>query len=151
MDELAGQAVQPDGISFRRWSSGDRIGYTDLSPGFASAYGAPYHVVHRAHLHTALFRRAESLGVSVVLGSRVTSYDPSAPSVSLADGTVFRADLVVGADGVKSAAREYIPAGPRAVPQPTGFAVYRATVDVGKVREIPELGWILEKPAINVW
>lgn len=151
MDELAGQAVQPDGISFRRWSSGERIGYTDLSPGFASTYGAPYHVVHRAHLHTALFRRAEALGVSVVLDSRVVAYDPSAPSVSLADGTVFRADLVVGADGVKSAAREYIPAGPRAVPKPTGFAVYRATVDVRKMREIPELDWILEKPAINLW
>ena len=151
MDELADQAVQPDGISLRRWASGKRIGYTDLSPEFAAAYGAPYHVVHRAHLHSALFRRATALGVSVVLGSRVVAYDASVPSASLADGTVFRADLIVGADGVKSAAREYIPAGPRAVPGPTGFAVYRATVDVSKMREAPELEWMLEKPAINLW
>lgn len=38
-------------------------------------------------------------------GQAVTDVDPSIPSVTLADGRVLSADLVVGADGIKSACR----------------------------------------------
>lgn len=38
-------------------------------------------------------------GATVMLGSRVVSYDLSVPSISLADGTVLQGYLVVGADG----------------------------------------------------
>lgn len=98
--ELAGQAVRPDGISFRRWENGHRIGFTDLSQDFIDACGAPYYVVHRAHLHSALHKRAVDLGVPVRLNSRVTDYDTSVPSVKLADGQEFEADLVIAADGM---------------------------------------------------
>jgi salicylate hydroxylase len=33
----------------------------------------------------------------------------------------------------------------------TGFAAYRATVDVAKINADPELAPILEKPSINIW
>lgn len=29
--------------------------------------------------------------------------------------------------------------------------MYRATVDVAKMRAVPELSWILEKPGLNLW
>lgn len=32
-----------------------------------------------------------------------------------------------------------------------GFAAYRAVIDVNKMRNDPELSWILEKPALNIW
>lgn len=35
--------------------------------------------------------------------------------------------------------------------QGPGFAAYRAVVDVGKMRRDPDLSWILEKPALNIW
>ncbi|KAL3475747.1 hypothetical protein BJX99DRAFT_229213 [Aspergillus californicus] len=151
MSELGGQAVEPDGMSFRRWSSGERIGFTDLSPEFRDAYGAPYYVVHRAHLHSALLKRATDLGVTIHLASRVVAYDTTVPSVSLVDGSTIQADIVIAADGIKSIARNYVSHDMRATPKPTGFAVYRATVDVEKLREIPEISWILEKPALNIW
>lgn len=31
------------------------------------------------------------------------------------------------------------------------FAAYRVVVDVSKMRSDPELAWILEKPALNIW
>ncbi len=35
--------------------------------------------------------------------------------------------------------------------KPTGFAAYRATVDVEKMRGDREVSWLLEKPSLNIW
>lgn len=36
-------------------------------------------------------------------------------------------------------------------PRATGFAAFRATVDVEKMRNDPETSWLLERPALNIW
>lgn len=56
-----------------------------------------------------------------------------------------------GGLGVKSQARALVSPSGRGEPKPTGFAVYRATVDVEKMRAFPELAWILEKHNLNLW
>lgn len=33
----------------------------------------------------------------------------------------------------------------------TGFAAYRATVDVAKMKADPEISWLLERPSLNIW
>lgn len=53
--------------------------------------------------------------------------------------------------GVKSVARNLLPSNQVEATNYTGFAVYRATVDVSKMRKIPEIAWILEKPGLHVW
>ncbi|KAI8317436.1 FAD-dependent monooxygenase OpS4 [Colletotrichum sp. SAR11_240] len=151
MDVMAEQAVRPDGISFRRWENGERIGFTDLSQTFVELCGAPYYVAHRAHLHSALYKRALDLGVTVRLDSRVANYNPLAPTATLCNGEVVSADIIIAADGVKSVARDFVPYGEGHGPKYTGFAVYRATVDVSKMRKIPEISWLLEKPGLHVW
>lgn len=68
-------AVEPGRIYFRRWQTGQEIGVTNLVPDFERDFGAPYWVVHRAHLHQALYERALELGVVVHVDSRVHSID----------------------------------------------------------------------------
>ncbi|PSR76326.1 hypothetical protein BD289DRAFT_446730 [Coniella lustricola] len=138
-------------MNFRRWADGALIGVTDTSPAFTARYGAPYNVVHRAHLHAALHQQAEALGVRLRLNSKVDAYDVENAAITLADGTVFSGDLVVAADGVKSLARALVAPNGQGAPQPTGFAVYRATVDVEKMRACPELSWILDEHNLNLW
>lgn len=53
--------------------------------------------------------------------------------------------------GLKSLARPLVSPSGRGVPKYTGYAVYRATVDVEKMKAIPEISWILEKPNLNLW
>lgn len=54
--------------------------------------------------------------------------------------------------GVKSTARALLPAGgDKAKPRYTGFSAYRTTVDVARMKEVPEMAWILEKPGLNIW
>lgn len=96
---LQGKVVEPESILFRRWENGEVIGNTRLKPDFRSSFDAPYYVVHRAHFHDALYRRALELGVKIVVGSRVTGYDVEAPSLILQDGSMHTADLIVAADG----------------------------------------------------
>ena len=91
--------VEPAGISFRRWEDGNVIGHTKLVPEFRENFNAPYYVIHRAHFHDALYRKALELGVHVRLASRVEKYDLDAPSVELSNAEVVTADLIVAADG----------------------------------------------------
>jgi len=86
-------------MSFRRWDNGEVIGYTKLVPDFRDNFQAPYYVVHRAHFHDALHKRALELGVEVRVNSKVVDYDLEAPSIELENGQVLSADLIVAADG----------------------------------------------------
>ena len=91
--------VEPEGMTFRRWADGKSIGYTKLVPHFRENFHGPYYVVHRAHFHDALYRRALELGVEVKVASRVEKYDMEAPSVELTNSDTLQADLVIAADG----------------------------------------------------
>lgn len=99
---FAGHVVRPARMNFRRWEDGSVIGATDTSPAFAAQYGAPYYVVHRAHLHRALYEQAAALGVRTRLDSKVEEYDADTAAILQSDGRVFQGDLVVAADGLSS-------------------------------------------------
>ncbi|KAF2501401.1 FAD/NAD(P)-binding domain-containing protein [Lophium mytilinum] len=152
LGEFLGRNVaEPEAMSFLRWQNGEKIGHTKLVPDFQENFGAPYYVVHRAHLHAALYKCALKLGVTVHVGCKVEAYSADAGTVRLANGVSYTGDLVVAADGINSIARREILKENDIKPTATGFAVYRATVDVEKIKADPELAWILEKPSLNIW
>src|SRR5690606_3659314 len=86
--------------------------------------------VHRRRLHAALLDGARAAGVEVVTGARVTGVRPGdpggAPAVVSAGDRSFSADLVVGADGVRSAVRAALFPGLR--PAYSGYSSWRAVV-----------------------
>jgi salicylate hydroxylase len=61
---------------------------------------------------------------------------------------VFDADKVAG---VKSIARREVDGSDRPSFEQTGFAAYRATVDVAKMKADPEISWLLDRPNLNIW
>jgi salicylate hydroxylase len=89
-------------MSFRRWQDGKKIAYTKLVPNFRDNFGAPYYVVHRAHFHDAMHRLALKLGVTVLVNSRVDSYDAGMATVQVTNGKSYTGDLVIAADGEES-------------------------------------------------
>lgn len=62
----------------------------------------PIHLAMRRTLDADMCRRALEAGAEDVTGQRITGIDPAAPSVTLADGRVLRARVLIGADGVNS-------------------------------------------------
>ena len=76
-------------------------------------YGAPLYSAHRSDIHTALREAAVSkngigLPAELHLSSRVAAYDAETGAVTLQDGSVHTADLIIAADGVHSKAATYI-------------------------------------------
>ncbi len=69
--------------------------------------GLPWRTMTRPYLHKVLLEAALAAGVEIVTGSEVAAADP-AGTVTLTSGEALQADLVVGADGVKSRVRDSI-------------------------------------------
>jgi len=144
-------AVKPEGIAFRRYDTGERVGFTKWGGLMGREYGAPYYHIHRADFHKLLYDLVAP-HVTILLGSTVTGCDPDpvSPSVTLASGRVIRADLIVGADGVKSYIQRVVSGKP--IPaEPTGDAAYRATIPASLMMQDPELREFIEHPQMAGW
>jgi 2-polyprenyl-6-methoxyphenol hydroxylase-like FAD-dependent oxidoreductase len=83
----------------------------------------------RSDLQDILCERVYAAGVSVRLGLTVRAIDAGARQarVVFSDGSAGRYDLVVGADGIRSAVRAML--GIPTAPQPTGMSIWRVVAD----------------------
>lgn len=102
------------------------------------SYGADRIIYHRRDLHALLLHAATTPSrphapASIRLATRVTAADPHAGTVTLATGATLAADLVVAADGIRSALRGAV-LGADVAAVPTGLAAYRFVVPVRRLR-----------------
>ncbi|KAL2867668.1 uncharacterized protein BJX67DRAFT_371714 [Aspergillus lucknowensis] len=95
-------------------------------------YGAERMMYHRADLHQTLKERATSekfpgRPATLKTSSRVSTCDCDSGTVQLVNGEVLSADLIVGADGIKSVIRRCV-LGEEAIARPTGLSAYRMMI-----------------------
>ncbi|KAG2052590.1 FAD/NAD(P)-binding domain-containing protein [Suillus hirtellus] len=141
--------VKIQALSLKRWSNDEVVGWTPLGDLIDKEYGFPFYLLHRADFHRVLYEAAEP-HCNIRVNSRVVSVDPSKPSVTLASGEIIYADLLIGADGVKSVTREYVVGGPDK-PRATGDAAYRALIPAEKLLQDDDLRPLVEKMESNIW
>jgi len=101
-------------------------------------YGAPSVFSHRVDLHEALKSMAlnevgDGVPVELVTKASVASYDPRAGAITLEDGSVLTADLIVAADGVHSKAAQYV-LGHECPLRPSKTTVMRWTLSSEEIR-----------------
>lgn len=90
---------------------------------FENSYGAPAMPIHRAALHQMLF---SALGRDdIVLDTDATGFEQTAAGVSVmsADGKTWSADVLVGADGIRSPVRRWLLCD--GDPRYTGVSIWR--------------------------
>lgn len=121
-----------------------------MVPYVEERYAAPYLHIHRADYHKILVAEAEQLGVRILLGSAVSKIDLERPLVYLDGKPEFRADVLIGADGLKSKCREAMLGYPDP-PRFTGNLAYRIIVKVEDMQSYPDLRELAAEPAIQYW
>ena len=131
---IAGLSVRPGAYVFRLHDTGEIIGQFPLADEHERLNGAPYNQLHRADLHDLLAAKARDFNKDVVrLNRRVAGFKESDAGVELffADSSRARGDLLIGADGVKSAVRAQIAGADHATY--TGDAAWRLTLPTNQL------------------
>ncbi|HUB96228.1 MAG TPA: FAD-dependent monooxygenase [Stellaceae bacterium] len=122
-DQIAAVANLSPGIFTRNMQTGEAIEFNNRMAA-PNRYGAPHYTFHRADLLDAL---AQSLDPATVhLGHRLTAIEENGDRITLRfdNGNAVDADLVVGADGVRSVIRRALYGDDN--PTYTGQMVWRA-------------------------
>jgi hypothetical protein len=153
---LAAVAVEPTAVVFRRYDTGSRVGYTHWGTRMVEDHGSPYYHIHRGDYHAMLLRLVSAApGVRIRINAAVRDVQPDptlqgGPSVTLASGEVLYADVIIGADGVKSTLQKAV-TGFDDAPIPTGDAAYRAIIRTDSMLQDPELRQFVETPETTAW
>jgi salicylate hydroxylase len=147
---IEAHSVKPLSVNLRSYRDGKVLNVQPFLHYTEERYGAPYLHIHRADFHKVLVDAARKEGVKIQLGSSVTGIDFNKPLIRIRGKPDFHADIVIGADGLKSICREEM-LGHKDPPHFTGDLAYRITVKASDIRKHPELRELAEKPAINLW
>ena len=129
-------------MQYHHYKSGDYLGHID------EAQDPHARLIHRGHLLEALkeFLPSELLHYQKHLSSikRNTNDDPAPYTIHFSDGATANADIIIGADGIKSKVRREIGIGDS--PNYSGQVVYRGYVDY---KDLPESTEELLRNVVN--
>ena len=131
-------AVRPQAFEFRRFDSGELLHRLPLGDEHERRHGAPYFQLHRADLHAALqdvVLNHDTTGVMLDARAIGMAERPDSVQVFFDGGRMAEADLVIGADGVRSVVRRHVIGDDE--PQFTGHVAWRVTVPTERIP--PEL------------
>jgi salicylate hydroxylase len=133
-EAISAMAVRPEAYVFRLHDTGEVISQFALAGEHLRLHRAPYNQLHRADFQQLLVRRLRELEPDAIrLNTRVVGFEETASAVRvhLAGGGTVTGDLLIGADGVKSAVRAQIAGA--AQPVYTGDAAWRLTIPAEKL------------------
>ena len=141
----------------RRWKDGAVVGLTSLGQHCKDTYNAPYWHYHRADLHRVLLDACtdpQGAGPAVELHTdsrvdRLDRTDPRRPVACTDDGRRFAADLLLGADGIRSRVRELI--GAEDTLEFSGEMAYRALIPGDAIAADPATRWLFDRFQSTIW
>lgn len=131
---LGQTAVRPEAYTFCMGDTGEIIQSFELSEAHERAHGAPYYHVHRMDILDLLAARVQELKPGCIhVDHRLTGYEETADGVTamFANGKRVSGDILIGADGLKSAVRAQMLGSSN--PIYTGDVAWRIIVPTEKV------------------
>jgi 2-polyprenyl-6-methoxyphenol hydroxylase-like FAD-dependent oxidoreductase len=134
LESVLAIAVLPKRLVLMDAINGKELASLDLGEEFRNRYGYPYIVMHRADLHQSLLEACQANPlINLYTKKEVIRVENEVDQVrvSCADGSVFVADAVVGADGVRSVTRKLV-SDDQLVP--SHYVAYRGTLPISEVK-----------------
>jgi len=132
-ERLKLRAVVPEAVSIMSARAGGELLRMPLGEAASARAGAPYWVVHRADLLSALAGAvADHPDIDLKLGATFEDVAPHAKGLTVVhrSGTIRRSDLasaLIGADGIWSTVRQHL--FPEVQPRFSGLIAWRGTLD----------------------
>ncbi|KAE9963403.1 hypothetical protein BLS_009328 [Venturia inaequalis] len=129
------RGVERVGMIYRHWQTNEVLGTDGDEAGHEELHRTAR--FHRGHLHGALLSHVPA--ESVKLGKKISSIDTENEGVTLGfeDGTSAKADLVIGADGIRSGVRTlFVPNFPL---NWSGWTAFRSIFPASLTKSIPNL------------
>lgn len=136
-DQIMAVGVRPGAYVFRLHDTGEELQRFNLAADHERMHGQPYNQIHRADLHEIIANKVLELKPSAIhLNKRATHFVEGDNNVEVffADGGRAKADLLIGADGLKSAVRKQMFGDQPATY--TGDGAWRITVPIDRLSEI---------------
>ncbi len=135
LEQVIDAGVLPRRLLFRDALTGRELTYLDVGDAFRRRYGGPYVVVHRSDLLDILVAACRRHGVQLTTGKQVTAVDNHSHQITArcADGTRYRAAVVVAADGLRSGLRRLVS---EDEPVGSGYVAYRGAVPIDQIGEL---------------
>jgi salicylate hydroxylase len=136
-EAVRASAARPTHRISRTWDSGAETSRLEMGDTAERKYGAPQLTIHRADLLAAL--AAEFPEERVLFGKRAATIAQDGDGVTavFADGSSYRVDALIGADGIHSAVRSAMFG--QENPRFTGVVAFRAVVPAERVRHVPNI------------
>ena len=136
------EKIRPAAVAPRRLVLADATDSRELTSleltDFPARYGAPYLVLHRNDLLSALLDACVQTGVGLHTDATVTELQDTGTGIvaSCGDGRKFSADIAIGADGLHSRIRQHFTDDE---PVNSGFVAYRGAVPMDQVERHADL------------
>jgi 2-polyprenyl-6-methoxyphenol hydroxylase-like FAD-dependent oxidoreductase len=134
LERIKSAAVFPQTLNLLDIVTAKRLKTVDLGPAFIARYGYPYIVMHRSDLLTILVEACRDSGVvsfeTSKEGVAIEDLRDSA-EVTCGDGSVYRTDALIAADGLWSLARRTLFSDDQ-VHTPK-YVAYRGTIPISEV------------------
>jgi salicylate hydroxylase len=148
-DRLREFCTQPDFHKYSVWDSGETLLRTALMPRVRDTYGFAYYHAYRPDLINALTQGLDPQSLHLAKTVTAVGQDDAGAWAMCDDGSQYRGDLLIGADGIHSLVREQVfqPDPPRA----SGYVTWRGVVDSDQIKdlEIPISAYVDMGPRLS--
>jgi salicylate hydroxylase len=138
LDAIAAYSTEPTELIYRDWLHGRRLAAHPMRHGlqYQNRFGAPFYGIHRADLQRVLGSALGGAGLH--LGHRLVKLVDQGDAIGLAfdQGRFAQADLVIGADGIRSVVRRFVTGGEDAVYSRT--SAFRGIVPAARLPSLPD-------------
>jgi salicylate hydroxylase/6-hydroxynicotinate 3-monooxygenase len=118
-------AFCPQSWNNREWDSGEVKYELPLGAHYENKYGAPYLLLHRGDLHSAILSKVKPNSVHLHKKFKKYQHHNNQVVLQFEDGTTDEVDALIGADGIHSYVREQMLGTEK--PRFTGRVAYRTT------------------------
>ncbi len=131
---LEAKAYKPEDQCVRHYQDARPISWINRGKSLLERYGERYYLIHRADLHDGLAARVlanDPAAISLNRRCASLTQDDAGVTIGFADGSTARADVIVGADGSRSAVRNAVFGSLE--PQYTGYIAWRGLIPMDQV------------------